>query len=410
MKQYLLVFATLVICKLSAQVDNTMYGLYQTMNPPSFQLASIDPLTGQITPIGNSTLSSVVNATGSALNPYSQTYSFQDEDSWLSVNLQTGEVVNDVMVTLPNAEGYFDNFRFNAADSSMYGLFRQISYDSITGFPSADIRLATCDLSTGNVSLISQASIGESFTMSGSTIDPFLMVYYFETEGKFTGIDLYNGEIYSEPTITLEEENSRFDNFAYSCVDTAVYGLIMQNGVKALGKINPQTGVVTALPTLLSFENYILNSGGAIDPVNRVYYFQTIDSVGVKMVGLSLIDGSVTSESYLSGNEEAYFIMYRIQSDCYRANRSRFNVVAKTKEIKDPQFKIYPNPAHEVLFFQADIPMNEVEIIDPLGRIVLRFTPKSNNFEIPLSGLNNGLYYLSLRSNEGSYAKRFVKN
>jgi hypothetical protein len=412
MKHSLLLFATLLFVKLTAQVDNTMYGLYQTINPPSFQLASIDPSTGLITPIGDTALSSVVNATGSALNPYNQTFSFQDEDSWLSVDLQTGEVLNDVMVTLPNVDGYFDNFRFNAADSSMYGLFRQLSYDSITGFPSSDIRLATCDLSTGNVSLISESSIAESFTMSGSTIDPYLMVYYFETEGKFTGIDLYNGQIYSEPTITLEEVGSSFDNFAYSCVDTAVYGLIMQNGVKALGKINPQTGVVTALPTVLNFENYILNSGGAIDPVNRVYYFQTIDSVGVKIVGLSLIDGSVTSESYLSGNgnAEAYFIMYRIQSDCYRANRARFNVVTKTNEIIDSQVKIYPNPAQEFLYLQSDMPLNEVEIVDPLGRIVLRFTPKSANFEIPLTTLNNGLYFLNIRSNEGNSIKRFVKN
>jgi Secretion system C-terminal sorting domain len=413
MKQYLLVFASLVICKLSAQVDNTMYGLYQTINPPSFHLASIDPSTGQITPIGDAALSSVVNATGSALNPYSQTFSFQDEDSWLSVDLQTGEVINDVMVTLPNVNGYFDNFRFNASDSSMYGLFRQLSYDSITGFPSADIRLATCDLSTGNVSLISEVSIAESFTMTGSTIDPYLMVYYFETEGKFTGIDLYNGQIYSEPTITLEGAGSSFDNFAYSCVDTAVYGLIMQNGVKALGKINPQTGVVTALPTILNFENYILNSGGAIDPVSLTYYFQTIDSVGVKIVGLSLIDGSVTSESYLSANgdgEAGYFIMYRIQSDCYRANRARFNVVTKNNEIKNLQIKLYPNPAQEVLHLTADMPLNEVEIIDAFGRTVKRFSPKSSDLQIPLESLNNGMYYLKVSAENGYFSKRFIKN
>ena len=412
MKNCLLVFATLLLVKLTAQVDNTMYGLYQTTNPPSFRLASIDPLTGQITPIGDAALSSVVNATGSALNPYSQTFSFQDEDSWLSVDLQTGEVLNDVMVTLPNVDGYFDNFRFNAADSNMYGLFRQISYDSLTGFPMADIRLATCDLFTGNVSLISPASIAESFTMSGSTIDPYLMVYYFETEGKFTGIDLYNGQIYSEPTITLEDAGSSFDNFAYSCVDTAVYGLIMQNGVKSLGKINPQTGVVTALPTLLSFENYILNSGGAIDPVNRVYYFQTMDSVGVKMVGLSLIDGSVTSESYLSGNGngEAYFIMYRIQSDCYRANRARFNITTGNLEPKNVQISLRPNPAQEVLFLQANTQLNEVEIVDAFGRTVNRFSPNTLEIQIPIESLTKGMYYLKVSAGNGYFSKRFIKN
>ncbi len=409
MKHYLLVFATMLIVKLTAQVDNTMYGLYQTVNPPSFQFANIDPLTGLITPIGNAALSGTVNATGSALNPYSETFSYQDEDSWLSIDLQTGAVLNDVMVSLPNTEGYFDNFRFNAADSSMYGLFRQISYDPITGFPYADIRLATCDLSTGIVSLVSPNSIAESFTMSGSTIDPFLMVYYFETEDKFTGIDLYNGQIYSEPLISFTDPGSSFDNFAYSCSDTSVYGLIMQNGVKALGKINPQTGVVTELPTLLDFDNYVLNSGGAIDPVNLVYYFQTIDSIGTKLVGLSLLDGSVASQSYLPSNDD-YFIMYRIQSDCYGANRARLNVVTSNSEINKTQITIYPNPAQELLQLKADMPINEVEIVDSFGKIVQRYKPNASNLQIPLESLSNGLYYLRVSSANAYYNKRFIKN
>lgn len=409
MKQYLLVFATMLIVKLTAQVDNTMYGLYQTVNPSGFQFGTIDPTTGVVSTIGNAVLSNTVNSTGAALNPYNQTFSYQDDDSWLSIDLQTGEIVNDVIASLPNAEGYFDNFRFNAADSSMYGLFRQVGVDSLTGFGYADIRLATCDLSTGIVSLVSPNSVAESYTMSGCTIDPFLMVYYFESENKFTGIDLYNGQIYSEPLISLPDSNSNFGNYAYSCVDTAVYGLIMQNGVKALGKINPQTGVVTELPTLLDFDNYVLNSGGAIDPVNLVYYFQTLDNVGTKMVGLSLVDGSVTSESYVSTNGD-YFIMYRIQSDCYGANRARLNVVTSNLELNNAQVTIYPNPAQELLQLKADMPINEVEIVDSFGKIVQRYKPNVSNLQIPLESLSNGLYYLRVSSADAYYTKRFIKN
>jgi hypothetical protein len=383
--------------------------LYQTVNPWGFQFGTIDPTTGVVSTIGNAVLSNTVNSTGAALNPYNQTFSYQDEDSWLSINLQTGEIVNDVMVSLPNMEGTFDNFRFNAADSSMYGLFRQISYDPITGSAYADIRLATCDLTTGIVSLISQNSVAESYTMSGCTIDPFLMVYYFESEDKFTGIDLYNGQIYSSPLISLPEPGSSFGNYAYSCVDTSVYGLIMQNGLKSLGKINPQTGVVTSLPTVLNFDNYVSNSGGAIDPVNLVYYFQTLDSVGVKMVGLSLVDGSVTSESYVSTNGD-YFIMYRIQSDCYGANRARLNYVTMNQEINRSTINIYPNPAQEVLQLTTDLPMNEVEVIDAFGKIVNRYTPNSSNLQIPLESLNNGLYFLRISTSEGYCTRRFVKS
>jgi hypothetical protein len=409
MKRFLLVVAAFISVSLSAQVNNTMYGLYQTINPSGFQFGTIDPTTGVVSTVGDAVLSSSVNSTGAALNPYNQTFSYQDEDSWLSINLQTGEIVNDVIVSLPNTEGYFDNFRFNAADSSMYGLFRQISYDPITGFPYADIRLATCDLSTGIVSLVSPISVAESYTMSGCTIDPFLMVYYFETENKFTGIDLYNGQIYSEALITLPDSGSSFGNYAYSCADTSVYGLIMQNGLNGLGKINPQTGVVTALPTLLDFDNYVLNSGGAIDPVNLVYYFQTIDSIGTKLVGLSLLDGSVASQSYLPSNDD-YFIMYRIQSDCYGANRARLNVVTSNSEFNKAQVTIYPNPAQEVLQLKADMPIIELEIVDAFGKIVKHYKPNVSNLQIPLESLSNGIYYLRVSSENAYFNKRFIKN
>jgi hypothetical protein len=187
-------------------------------------------------------LSNTVNATGSSLNPYNQTYSYQDEDSWLSLDLQNGTILSDVAVSLPNINGYFNNFRFNTSDSTMYGLFSQVVSDSITASLTGDLRLATCDLSNGVVSLISPNSVAEGYTMSGNTIDPHLMVYYFESEGKFMGLDLYNGQIYSQPNITLSSVGSSFGDFAYSCADTSIYGLIMDNGVKALGKINPQTG------------------------------------------------------------------------------------------------------------------------------------------------------------------------
>jgi hypothetical protein len=182
----------------------------------------------------------------------------------------------------------------------------------------------------------------------------------------------------------------------------------MQNGVNALGKINPLTGIVTPLPTVLNFGNYVLNSGGAIDPENRMYYFQTMDSIGVKLVGLSLLDGSVASESYLDSN--SYFIMYRIQSDCYRADRARLNLITSNSEINVWDVKIHPNPAQVVLQLNADKPLDEVEIMDAFGKMVKRYNPNSSHFQIPLDALTNGLYYLRISSNNAYYTKRFIKN
>ena len=127
------------------------------------------------------------------------------------------------------------------------------------------------------------------------------------------------------------------------------------------------------------------------------------------MVGLSLVDGSVASESYVSTNGD-YFIMYRIQSDCYGASRARLNYVTMNQEIKASNINIYPNPAQDVLQLTTDFLMIEVEIVDAFGKSVNRYTPNSSNLQIPLESLNSGLYFLRISSTNGYSTRRFVKS
>ena len=88
-----------------------------------------------------------------------------------------------------------------------------------------------------------------------------------------------------------------------------MYGLIMENGVKCLGKINATTGVVTPLPTLLNLDNYIMNAA-TIDPVNGVYYFETMIGNNIALLGISLLDGSIVSSATIANG--FYFDMFKM--------------------------------------------------------------------------------------------------
>jgi len=70
--------------------------------------------------------------------------------------------------------------------------------------------------------VISPVSIAQIYTAVGNAIDPHQMLYYFQSEGKLIGVDLYNGQIFSQPNIMLEEQGTYFNNMAYSCVDTTI--------------------------------------------------------------------------------------------------------------------------------------------------------------------------------------------
>jgi hypothetical protein len=188
-----------------------------------------------------------------------------------------------------------------------------------------------------------------------------------------------------------------------------MYGLIMNNGVKALGKINVTTGVVTQLPTLLNFDNYIMNSGGAIDPANLVYYFQTMDSTGIKLVGLSLIDGSVVSQPVISANGN-YFDMYRIQSDCYEAEATRLNPATASIEATEISVKLYPNPVQEEFQIEASSSIEVLEIQQLNGSVIYSQTPNVTSTRVSVSGLSPGMYLVNVKTIAGSESYRFIKN
>jgi hypothetical protein len=388
------------------QLGNNMYGLYRQMNPSSVSFVEMDPVNGTITPIGNQVLSTTINTTGVSLNPYNLSYSYQDDDSWLSISLQNGSILSDVVVNLPSATGDFNNFRFNTADSVMYGLYSQVVYNQTTGTYSGDMRLGSCDLSTGLVNLISPTSIATSYTMAGAVINPHLMVYYFISEGKLRGLDIYNGTIFSNPTITIPSGGNSFDNFAYNCGDTTMYGLIMQNGVKCLGKIDASTGVVTPLPTQLNLPNYIMNAA-SIDPINGIYYFESMLSAGVTLIGLSLQDGSIVSSVEIPNG--FYFDMFRIDSDCFEAFPTRLNPAANLTDVNNLEVRIAPNPAAKILAFSAPQDPTNIEIYNAQGQKMSGSWSSNPSQQLDIDHLDSGVYILELQFANTTKSIRFIK-
>ena len=380
------------------QLGNIMYGLHRQMNPSSVSLVEIDPSTGVITPVGNQVLSTTINTTGVSLNPYEMSYSYQDDDSWLSLSVLDGSILSDVTVNLPSATGDFNNFRFNTADSMMYGLYSQVTYNPVTFQYSGDMRLASCNLSTGLVSLISPSSIATSYTMAGAVINPHLMVYYFISEGSLKGLDLYNGSIFSQPLITIPSGGDSFDNFAYNCGDTTMYGLIMQNGVKCLGKIDAATGIVTPLATQLNLPNYIMNAA-TIDPLSGIYYFETMSNTGVVMMGLSLIDGSVVSSVEIPNG--AYFDMFRIENDCFEAFPTRFNPAAHLNTQQQTALEFGPNPFSSFVVVKLSEKPTEIKLHNALGQHFEITWAYTNALKVEFPQLETGLYWLTIETSKG---------
>ena len=439
-KIFLLIFSISLFSSAYSQINGSTFGIvrknyfsdvidpidssfiYQQFDSSSIRLGKIDHQTGLVNAFGPEQMNEYVNLTGAALNPYDSTYIFMGASQMLTLSLITGEVLNRVTISNPLADSYFDNFRFNNSDSTLYGLARRYIASTSNG----EVFLAKINTTTGVITQISPSSVAQGYALAGSAINPYEMVYYFSTGANLLGLDLYTGELYSNTPIQ-SIDGIMFDNFSYSCSDTALYGLIRKNyfsnefdsiigfpietldsATVRLGKINLTTGAISIIsPNSVLAGGYSLNAGSTIDPSTDTYYF----SNGSQLLGVDIHTGLLSSNPQISFTEGMYFDLMRNFGDCKNALRMRqnpmINAVPTVSTAEELQF--FPNPASE--YFQLKLkPFNQVvSIVDLMGKTV--FSTQSNGIsqlQIPVSQLAEGMYLVSV---EGlNYSKLLIKH
>jgi hypothetical protein len=418
-------------CTISfSQLGNTMYGLARTSNPAAVYIATMDPATGVATNIGQTSVSSSINLTGAALNPYNNRFCFFGDNGLKSIDLSTGQISNTATINNPNGTGYFDLFRFNTSDSLMYGLSRRNITNPQTGQVTGAMYLATINEITGTITEISTTSIGQSFALSGSAIDPHQMVFYYSTGSQLVGLDMYTGGIFSNPTLTFPNGGQNFDNFTYSCADTTLYGLVRSNyytpvfnpvtgmttqvfdsAAVHLGKVNAMTGAVTKISTQsLGVNSFSVNGSSTIDPVNLIYYFISGSGTALNIYGVSLQTGLVVSQATISNTGAMYFDMMRIQSDCYESYPTRLNPgMANLAESNFNRMKTFPNPFNNEVTIESEENMQAYELFSANGMKLSSGVISGTTAKLNTEALSEGIYYLNIQTLQGKTTHKLIK-
>lgn len=403
-----------VVLFLSANAQgNKMYGIARKTSPNfAIYMAEMVPSTGVVSNLSTTSLGTIFTLSGAALNPYTNSYYFIGIDSILTVDLNTGLLSNIALITNPIADSYFDNFRFNNSDTLIYGIARRYFQATSTG----EIFLSTINTQTGVITQISPTSVGEIFALEGSAIDPYQKVYYYTDGTNLIGLDMYNGSVYSSVPITIPSGGTYFGNFAYSCADTTLYGLIRENlgfgnTEMHLGKINPATGVVTTIsPAPISTTvGFSVNAGATIDPSTMTYYYSNVST----LVGLSLTTGMIVSQpSYTHDNNCEYFDLMRIESSCYNAQtalRPDPSANISDLEITNDRLEIVPNPATSSIEIQGEVPIERLEIYNATGQLIKQIDNYTGEL-IEVSALTTGIYFLkAINENQEISTAKFVK-
>ncbi len=362
--------------------DSTL--IDQILDSSNYRLGTVDPISGFVTNLGNQTFNGAINLTGSALNPYGNTYIFQGETELISLDLSAGNLVNSVPITNPNGASYFDNFRFNNSDSTLYGLARRSFYDPLTMQAKGELFLSKIDVSTGQITEISQNSLAQGYAMAGSAIDPYDMVYYFSLGNTLMGVDIYNGNVYNSLPI-INPNGIAFDNFAYNCVDSTLYGLVRNNyystifdpilGISidildsstiTLGKIDLISGLVTVVsPSSVMTGGYSLNGGATIDPATGVYYF----SNGSQVLGISTQTGLLVSNPTTTFADGQYADLMRQYQCCIDVKPTRLNVLSLEENLVN-NVNLFPNPTAANVQIESNSTPEEVQVFSSVGQLL----------------------------------------
>ena len=426
MKQLLCMLTIVGLFSLPTQAQ-VLYGLLRTSNPAGVKLGTLDLSSGSFTALGNNAITSNVNITGAALDLNTNSYYFLTQGGTngiaMTVGINDGAVNNQVPLFNPIAPSSFNNFRFNTSDSTLYGLAGRYIPGAGPGQGTGELYFSSMNPATGEITQISPQSILDSYSLSGSAIDPHQMVYYFSKGSQFYGIDMYNGQVYSSHTLSFPEGGINFSNYTYNCADTTIYGIISVTNTPPftcyLGKVNPTTGEVTRVSqSVLPYTTFSVNGSSTIDPYTGTYYCvsQIPGGGGIAVVGISVTTGTVVSVHPVNAATagSAYFDMMRHPSDCfgaaaYRPNTNGGGGSAGIENIDPNGSKVYPNPFTDLLRIEASAPMNKLSMTDLQGKVIYEMAPLQNHLELDLKTLPNGIFMLEIQTAKGIELIKVVK-
>lgn len=396
MKTKLLLILTIAAFQIKAQVSTEIYGLYRNNTPPELYLGKVNTIDGATELLGTTLYDSLLVVTGSALNPYTNTYHVLSADRFFAIDNVSGEITDAVTVTIPLENSYMRSVVFNPSDSGYYGLIIQ------TTELDAAILLGKIDPLTGVVEVLSDTSITQFLMPGRNIINPYEMVYYLLTDTQIIGIDMYTGEIYSTATIT-NPYGAQFDNMSFNCKDGSIYGLIpaIDTQLVFLGKLDPFTGAVelvfeTAVDTTY-FISGLGTANSAIDPVTNTYYYISAEN----LKGINLEDGSIVFENSIYDMEGRYFGLFHHVQDCFGAQRTRFATgINAASQVQ--QFIMMPNPAKNFIKISYSENIQILQLMNSAGQIILAKEVNAKNIMINTGFLTPGIYFaegISLQGN-----------
>ncbi|MFO8067135.1 MAG: trypsin-like serine protease [Bacteroidales bacterium] len=144
----------------------------------------------------------------------------------------------------------------------------------------------------------------------------------------------------------------------------------------------------------------------------------TIADAIIEFDGITYDPGEYVFEDLLPGtydyvvSKEGYF---DTADDVTITNQNKVeNVVlnidnTSIEESFDLGVKVFPNPANDILKVNSEELINEIQIYDLAGKLLIQYSPAANSTEIMINELESGLYFIRVIADSKSATYKFQK-
>lgn len=233
------------------------------------------------------------------------------------------------------------------------------------------------------------------------------------------------------------DENTRDNLFVFN---QTVVGSYDPNDIQCLqGEIVPPAEIGNYLHYLIRFENtgtdYAENIvvKNIIDPakydISSLQILESSHSVNAKVQGnstefifqnvnldsgghgnilLKLKSASTLETGDMVSNRVSIYFDYNFPVDTNNAE-TVFEALSVTVPVFDNSVKMYPNPANELVNVKATTSINSIEIYDVQGRILATSLFNETSVSLDLTKYSAGIYYLKIKTDEGSKVEKLIK-
>ena len=219
-----------------------------------------------------------------------------------------------------------------------------------------------------------------------------------------TGYNLYiNNELILNNT---QEKSFSIDKSDFCVVEViALYG----NDMTSVGAVSIYSSEFNVPKNLAVTDNTsnIVVSWDAVENATSYEVFRNGKFLA------NAVTTSYTDGDFLKGDECCYQVKTVFENNNKSALTKEICVTATGDMVEElnSRLEIYPNPVNDKLYIETEAEINDVVIYDVYGRAQNLRISKSQNLKISInvSGLNAGIYFVKINTNEGNIVKRIIK-